>query len=123
MTSAQKKTVLDLVKKLTPTEVHLGDCVGADEDFYHMVRGQCIKLIGHVPDNVSKRALLEYTERRLPLPYLQRNHELVDESDILIATPKESVEQLRSGTWATIRYAKKCELKIYVVLPDGRSVE
>ena len=44
----------------------------------------------------------------------------MDNSDILIATPKEKEEQLRSGTWATIRYAKKTKKIVFLVYPDGK---
>jgi hypothetical protein len=52
-------------------------------------------------------------------PYLVRNHEIVDDSQVLIAAPKEFTEQLRSGTWATIRYARKIGRTVRIVFPDG----
>jgi hypothetical protein len=39
--------------------------------------------------------------------YLARNDKLVELADRLIAFPKTSKEVLRSGTWATIRRARK----------------
>lgn len=38
---------------------------------------------------------------------LARNREIVAAADILIAAPRTDREELRSGTWATIRYARK----------------
>jgi hypothetical protein len=41
-----------------------------------------------------------------PKPYLERNHDIVDETTILIACPNGE-ERMRSGTWATVRYARQ----------------
>jgi hypothetical protein len=102
-------------------EVHVGDCIGADKEFVEMVRrlDKSTRVIGHIPDKNAKRAFCLYTEERAPKPYLERNHDIVEESDFLIATPKEIVEQLRSGTWATIRYARKQGKKVVIIYPNG----
>ena len=43
-----------------------------------------------------------------PKPYLKRNHDIVDACDALIVLPKDpEKKELRSGTWATYRYALK----------------
>jgi len=57
--------------------------------------------------------------RRNPKPYLERNHNIVDESELLIACPKSKEEELRSGTWATVRYARKKGVRIILIYPDG----
>jgi hypothetical protein len=121
MTPSQKRVVSQLLKSGSPTEAHMGDCIGADEDFYHLVKELApnAKTIGHVPNIDSKRAKLEYDEEFPPKPYLERNHDIVDNSDVMVATPKETEEQLRSGTWATVRYAKKKNKKLVVVFPSG----
>ena len=50
-------------------------------------------------------------------PYLTRNRNLVVESDILIAlTQNPELEQLRSGTWSTVRYARKYRTTNYICL-------
>ena len=36
-----------------------------------------------------------------------RNKDIVNSCDILIACPENDKEVIRSGTWSTIRYAKK----------------
>ena len=38
-------------------------------------------------------------------------------SDFLIGMPKSEFEELRSGTWATIRYAKKIGIKVMIIFP------
>lgn len=136
MTTAQKQTIIKLFQALCwgkrglcepggfePGELHFGDCIGADKELYTMSLAlPNVKRIGHIPDNNSKRAFCKYDEERPPKPYLDRNHDIVDESEILIATPKEYKEQLRSGTWATIRYAQKRGIKIVTIYPDGSTL-
>ena len=49
-------------------------------------------------------------------PYLQKNLDIVKNSSILIGCPiDKNKEQLRSGTWSTIRKAKKHKLIIYIL--------
>lgn len=73
----------------------------------------------HPPKDESKRAFSIADEVRGAKPYLQRNKDIVDETDVLIATPKGNEEELRSGVWATIRYARKQKKKIVIIFPDG----
>ncbi len=50
---------------------------------------------------------------------LLRNQSIVNRCDRLIACPAEYEEQLRSGTWSTIRYARKAGKSITIIFPDG----
>lgn len=50
---------------------------------------------------------------------IERNHDIVDEGEFLIAMPSEP-EYTRSGTWATVRYARKLHRTIAIIWPDGR---
>lgn len=55
------------------------------------------------------------------LPPLERNKIIVSRVSGLIATPKSS-EEIRSGTWATIRYARKIFCPVYIIEPSGEFV-
>jgi predicted Rossmann fold nucleotide-binding protein DprA/Smf involved in DNA uptake len=55
----------------------------------------------------------------VPRPYLVRNRDIVDVCNLLLATPGGTVEQLRSGTWATIRYARRIGRPVWIVFPNG----
>lgn len=48
--------------------------------------------------------------------YMMRNDELVRQCDVLIAFPPTHREELRSGTWATVRRATKAGKQV-VLLP------
>ncbi len=99
------------------TEFHHGDCIGADEEAHILVREFLpeVKIVVHPPINPQKRA---YCEGDVVLPkmdYLARNKNIVNATDILLATPKTLEEELRSGTWSTIRYARKLNREVYIL--------
>jgi hypothetical protein len=48
--------------------------------------------------------------------YLDRNHDIVDSCSILLALPTGQ-EILPSGTWATIRYARRAAVPVLLRLP------
>jgi hypothetical protein len=47
-----------------------------------------------------------------------RNHRIVDMTRVLVACP-DGEERQHSGTWATVRYARKRGKWIIIVYPDG----
>ena len=123
MTSAQKQTLCLLLDSLDVTEFHHGDCVGADAEAHEIALDRGIRIVIHPPTDSKKRAFCKgAVEIREPKPYLDRNHDIVDEGDgALIATPFEEKEILRSGTWATVRYAYKMgrAVDVFVIRPEG----
>ena len=52
-----------------------------------------------------------------PRDYLDRNKDIVNNCDLLIAAPKENTEVLRSGTWSTVRYAKQLGVTVVIIEP------
>jgi len=109
MSQHQKEQFVLKMLELSPTEFHHGDCIGADDEAHDIVREffPNVKIIIHPPIADSKRAYKRGDEYKLPESYLVRNHNMVDAVEYLIGTPKQNAEILRSGTWATIRYARK----------------
>ena len=100
-------------------EYHHGDCVGADAQFDGICKhyDNAFAYI-HPPENAKARAFCsgyEFPKK----PYLVRNHDIVDSVDVMIATPGTMHEVLRSGTWATVRYTRKCKKQLIVVYPNG----
>lgn len=119
MTEAQWAALWPLLLARAPGEFHEGDCVGADAQAAGMAREAGFRVVAHPPLVESKRAFFPADEWRSAAPYLERNHNIVDACEVLLATPGEFSEQLRSGTWATIRYARRVGRPLWVVLPDG----
>ncbi len=110
-------SLFSIQRKSGKIKFHHGMCVGSDEGFHSLVR-QWVRdsiIIGHPPTIGTLISRETYCDEfREPKPYLDRNHDIVDESDILIATPSLD-EETRSGTWSTIRYARKTSTPIIIL--------
>lgn len=121
MTDGQKSAFIKLIGRLKPTEFHHGDCVGSDAEAHDLIRTyypDC-KIIGHIPLKDYKRAFKKCDEERPPKNYLERNEDIARECKLVIAAPKEMTETVRSGTWATIRRARKVKTSIIIIWPNG----
>ncbi len=81
--------------------------MGADTEFHQIALDQKIPIMIRPCTLSNQRG--EYPGSWIihdAEPPLVRNHKIVDGCDFLIAAP-HGPEILRSGTWATIRYARK----------------
>jgi hypothetical protein len=120
MTAQQQSAIEVLVADPVVTIVHHGDCVGADAEFHDAAVKYDKYVVVHPPSDSKLRAWCQGDEVRHPRPYLERNRRIVDSVDLLVATPNSDEEQERSGTWATIRYARKVGRPVKIVWRDGR---
>lgn len=104
------------------TEAHHGDCHGADTIFHWVIeyaRPEA-KLHIHPPKDDKKRSYCIGHVVYEMKPYLERNRDIVDSCDVLIACPRTLEEEVRSGTWATVRYARKVGKPIVILWKDGK---
>lgn len=94
-----------------------GDCTGADADAHAIARQTGYTVHTHPMLGAGEHAAHTDADlRHDPLPPLTRNHVIVDVSTVMIAAPGTLNEQPRgSGTWATIRYAKKVGKPLFIV--------
>lgn len=122
MTAKQKERVMGLLSELYVTEFHHGDCVGADAEAHRMANMFNCKIVIHPPNNDIKRAFCGSDYIMQKKDYLTRNQNIVNDTDVLIATPREYIEQTRSGTWYTIRYGRRKGKKVYIIQPDGKII-
>lgn len=119
VTEHQRRWMFHFLSKAEDsTIVHHGDCVGADEEFHNCARERGLRIMLHPPNNNAARAFCKGDYEMPPLPYIQRNHAIVEASIHMLAIPS-SHEVLRSGTWATVRYARKLKRPLFIVYPDG----
>lgn len=127
MAQAQQKELLAHLKRWltlhSELEIHHGDCIGADAEFHALCTSiwpaNRISVVVHPPTNEGKRAFCQF-ENQVVLPakpYLERNRAIVDSVEGMVAGPKTLEEELRSGTWATIRYAKKQLTPLIILKP------
>ena len=119
LTEKQKEVLVKTLQDIRTVELHHGDCVGADSACHYIALDLGINIVVHPPINPRLRAFCKNDIVLPQKPYLERNHDIVDVTDVLVACPYERGELLRSGTWATIRYARKMHRKIYVIFNDG----
>jgi len=119
LTKCQCEQIAEALGQLAPGEVHHGDCLGADAQFHALVRELLpgTRVVIHPPRVLTKRAFCQGDEERAPRAYLTRNRAIVRESEMLLAALGEPQEKLRSGTWATIRFARKNSCPVHLVLP------
>jgi hypothetical protein len=103
--------------------LHHGDCINADADAHRIWQALGGKIWLHPPDNDKKRA---YCELQMgdcsepELPYSIRNQYIVKRGRRLLACPGTMTEITRSGSWSTIRYARKLYRNIKIILPNGQ---
>lgn len=122
LTGPQLDSLNEFIGDYAPKEAHHGCCIGADEAFARLAgRFMHTEIIGHPGDNraltMDKPELL-CDEVLIGKPNLDRNRDIVDDCDVLFACPK-GPEEHRSGTWATIRYARKVGRRTIIFWPDG----
>lgn len=132
MTEAQFIRFKTLLAFHGPEEFRHGCCLGADEQagVFAYEWSPFVKVIGH-PSNIkamtSAKALACCHEICDPKPPLDRDKDIVDAltepDDILFATPKGVTEEVRSGTWFTVRLARKAKPRVIIIYPDGTTNE
>lgn len=122
MTPAQQSRAGLLLLELGATDLHHGDCCGADDHIDQIGRELGLMIHLHPPIDPTRRAWCNFQDMCMvyaPKRYLERNQDIVNAVSAMIATPKEMTETLRSGTWSTIRYCRRQGKPLYVVWPDG----
>ena len=120
MSEEQKSEFKKIIKSKECEEFHHGMCIGSDEQAHQIAKDTKIKVVGHPPSFKKFMATTECDITKKPFDYLKRNKNIVDEAEILIATP-DVKEKVRSGTWSTIRYARKKGKRIYIIHKNGRT--
>lgn len=119
LTRAQRRAIGLRFELEQPDEVHHGDCIGADSEVHDLAELVHAYIVVHPPRDPKKRAFRVGAEMRDALPYHERNEAIVRECDVLYAAPGGTKELVRSGTWSTIRKARKAGKPVMMFWPDG----
>jgi len=98
--------------------LHHGACQGADEFAHQIAVDNHIPVVVHPPTD-TKWEMRDLKEQPgvtiMPRqPYLVRNRAIVNATAMLLAVPA-GPEKVRSGTWSTVRYAKKQGKSVYTL--------
>ncbi len=122
----QSAALYGLMKQMQglSAEVHHGCCLGADATAHDLAVQFGLEIVAHPPDDHKHVYGMALTvPRSMPeKPYLLRNRAIVDACDRLYAVPS-GPERLRSGTWATVRYARKLRKPITILWANGEVTE
>lgn len=96
--------------------LHHGDCLGADAEAHDIAVELGWDIIIHPPVSDYMRAYKDDGAIILsPLEYLDRDRAIVNASNFIFAAPKSDKEELRSGTWYTVRYARKNNKRVILL--------
>lgn len=117
-TADQRRVLMSELHRLGATELHHGDCQGADKHAHVIGRQLGLHIVGHPPKGNGLRAFTQCDEWREPAEFMVRNRTIVVVTQMLIATP-DGPERLRSGTWATVRHARRMQRPWIVISPLG----
>jgi predicted NUDIX family NTP pyrophosphohydrolase len=128
MTPQQKIEVAGKLKKLYDegfNELHYGLCIGADQQAAIFAKKLGYRVVAHPgvnkknPTNTLFRSdFADNDEVREPKFFIARDRDIVDETELMIAAPNTREERVRSGTWATVRYARKQNREVILILPE-----
>jgi len=143
MEESQRSMVREILEAYEDVELHHGDCVGADSEIHTVAMYRHIpRIVVHPPTYRKYRAFrgtgmgthesatrgVEFKNTTVtvlkPDGYRERNQAIVDACDILVAAPNcREEENQRSGTWMTVRMARKQGKTVLVVMPEGELTE
>lgn len=128
-TPEQRSTLCSIIYRLgleadQPLVGHHGLCIGADKQFHNIMMELGYRVIIHPPMDQRKTFSVKPGWTALctflpPKSFLDRNFDIVRDSSVLIATPAGIREELRSGTWSTVRRARILHRPTYIIWPNG----
>jgi hypothetical protein len=96
MTREQSRALRLSLASLGHAVLHHGDAVGADAEAHEQAVALGWSVIIHPPINEAWRARKAASEERAPKPYLVRNRDIVDETELLVAALADAVEHPQS---------------------------
>jgi hypothetical protein len=121
LTEDQRWRVQLLLATIRPRLLQHGDCIGGDAEVDEIAHSLGIRRAAHPCDIADQRAYCGCEVVNRPKNPLLRNRHIVCTSHLLIVLPSSVQERLRSGTWATYRFAKQSKRPIILMAPGQRT--
>jgi len=127
MTLPQKRVIKGLCEGLLALNIipiaRHGDAIGSDATYDAAIRYYFPNTTIHIhpPLNPKYRAFCDgpHTIIHPEKEFGVRDRDIVNAVNKMLATPRLMEEELRSGTWQTIRYTKKAQKQLLIIWPDG----
>jgi hypothetical protein len=119
LTPFQRAALVTFLVSTRLTEIHHGDCRGADAELHEMARTLLVRTVIHPPSDPVLRAFCTGTEVLPARPYLVRDRDIAEACEELAACP-DGPERAKSGTWYTIRQAWRLGKTVTIFYPDGQ---
>jgi hypothetical protein len=115
---SQLKKVAEYLMSLGPGhELHHGDCRGVDIEIAAIARHLGWHIVCHPPRSKETQGFFGGDEIREPKGYLQRDRQIVDETELLMVVPLQDEWQPKGGTWYTHDYAVKKGKPVKIFYP------
>lgn len=106
------KLLLEDIHYVNEEPFHHGGAKGADIEASTEAESWGYRCVAHLASPKTSENLL------------RRNRDIVDSSDILIAAPSTLTERVRgSGTWYTMRYARRIGIPVVILDPGKGATE
>lgn len=105
----------------TDVNARHGGCIGSDITFHAacVSRNWAVDVFpSTIPNTQGDYKFGDRLHIHKPAPPLQRNTTIIRSANMVIATPNEDYERLRSGTWSTIRKVRTAQLPLLLILPS-----
>jgi hypothetical protein len=123
MTAEQKVALGRLLAELRPSEVHHGDCIGADIEFAEIASGLSSqpKIVSH-PGAKNLTGSPHNDQVLAAKTDFARNRDLIDllgADDVLLVAPFDPQPATLGGVAYTTTYCQKRAKRFVVVWPDG----
>jgi hypothetical protein len=124
MTEKQKAALRSILTTIRASHLHHGCCTGADAEAHEIAKVMGLGIEIHPSTDTKTQVRTLYPDCELlheQKPALERNKDIVQATRVIVACPKTEAEELRSGTWATVRHARKQEDRsVVVITPEGK---
>lgn len=133
-TTAQLRLARAILFAWSPTVLIHGGCIGVDDELDQLacelsIRREVFPAQVDYKKRVPEHLLLGRKHSSVVIhpvqPPLVRNRIMVRRASRALALPGEAREVVRSGTWATVRFARTLLPREYVVViaPDGSRIQ
>jgi len=129
MSKHQVEQLVEVFRTIRVEEFHHGDCIGADIQAHQIALrfiGKGGRIVVHPPNIDGSRAFCGPSEFHLdaaviqlpPKEYLERDQDIVDACDLLVAAPLRPESDYfaeRFVAWETVRMARKAGKEVIVL--------